>query len=270
MHLTDLFKSKITPNWIGVVAVLFALIILTAIFFEIREAAPILNSGDYGRTLRGSGRLPVMQPLDWGCFNTKYWGISYHTTMATWYTFNLYLNKILGYKCFDLECMFFANCIFYGVGSILLIYRSPNRLISISLILFPVFLYGDYLGSFYEESALLILLPWILYSLRVNEKYFLGWIFYVMISALFLYSKAQNVYFLPLLFFRYWVSRYKSCNSHQFFKAIVVGAVLLVFSYLTITNHPQNKTPNSYNRTFNGQGWSMMGVGGWPVDFPDQ
>lgn len=226
---------------------------------------PIMNNGDYWRTALETMKFPFMRSLRWDCFPVVNGEVNWSSTTSIIYFAQVKAAHFLGFDCFSLRFMFLPLTVLYLAGAVLFIWLSSNAWVATAMALTPAVLFGEFFGSIYEESAVLTLAPWLMFSalaLRRNSK---GWILFGVVAVLLIYSKSQNLLLVPALCaLFYW--GLPDVHVDRLKKSVLLSVLLLMVAFASIRTHQQNILPNAYNRVFNGLGWTAQGVSSWPVN----
>jgi hypothetical protein len=123
-------------------------------------------------------------------------------------------------------------------------------------------LYSFYFKSFYEESIVLALRPWLLSGIaRAYDGR--GWGVFVVLSVATLAAKLAMIFVLPVLAFVVMDAGAKHATPRPTIAAIVT-VLIMAASVPFVFVSDDRQVQNAYNRFFNGLGWSAQGVAGWP------
>jgi hypothetical protein len=224
--------------------------------------APLFNNGDYHRITHDLVSIPAYTSLTNACFpiDSKAFYLPLSTT-SLFFEISLIINIALGKDCWTLNDFFLILSTIYLLG--FCIYAKQNKRdikVVLALIITPCF-FSPFLKSLYEESVLLTLLPWIAISvhLAITQRRIIP---LTIMSALLILTKIQLLILLPTLFLA--THCFYKENNKKVLKITIYGSVMAIAIGLTI-HGKQDSAPNSYNRLFNGIGWSMQEVSLWPA-----
>jgi hypothetical protein len=173
----------------------------------------------------------------------------------------------VGLTGFVPSALFLTEYLVYFVG----VYLASNRLkerkdLATAACFFALFfVLGFMLRSFYEESLILMLSPWLFFGLtQLKERGRIAVFFAA--AVLMILSKEQMAVFAPM--FLVLMVLYLPKTRRNFLRTAAVGVVFA--GGVAVMAHEssvfQLSTSNSYDRTFNGLGFAMGGVASWPTN----
>ena len=169
-------------------------------------------------------------------------------------------HRLVGATGFSVALWFVVLSSIYWSGAIAHLTALAGRMRATCLLLFALF-YATFCGffySFFEESFTIAILPWLLFA--ADPRRFNIWIFSAL-CVLLLTSKSQAIFFFPVLAFYAW--RGIRARGRPLWTGLVF--LLLCGAAIAATLHKSHPVPNSYNRLFNGLGWTTMQVEDWPA-----
>ena len=220
------------------------------------------NNGDYWRVSRllrltfPTGEVPN---TSWG-FDT---GPSHHA--ATLFAAGCRIVDIvlrpLHLQSFNMLWLYIPLCLFYFIGT----YIAANQLrtrsdVLVSLLFFAVFaIYGFITKSFYEESLLLILAPWLYWAIRVFHR--TRNIFPVLIVGfLVVATKQQSMALIPaILALMFYKSRWNRKTASHFLLVVTALAVAALTLNVRIGVFRYTDA-NRYDRLMHGVGAAMGNI----------
>jgi len=218
------------------------------------------NNSDYVRVL-GS----VIQ-IDQGADNSackvpQSLSFNVSSTMAIFFsTVAALVVKVFGFDCLTENSIFVALVLIYLLGLGIYLKRFGFT-IEVALMILPYLVFPQILKSYYEEAVILSLVPWMAVGLRnlfVSRKSGL----FAISCVLFFYTKAQMIAVLPLALIALYLG-YR--NGKLAWKNFAIALVITSSALLMNLSKSGFSTVNSYNRYFNGIGWSVQEVGEWPA-----
>ena len=173
----------------------------------------------------------------------------------------------VGLTGFVPSALYLAEYAVYFAG----VYVASNRLkerrdLATAACFFVLFLaLGFLVRSFYEESLILMLSPWLFLGLaQLKERGRIA-VFFVA-ATLMIVSKEQIAVFAPMFLVVMYL--YLPRTRPNLLRLVGVAAVFL--GSIAVMAHEssvfQLSTSNSYDRTFNGLGFAMGGVASWPTN----
>lgn len=179
-----------------------------------------------------------------------------------------FIQKIFGSNCFYNPTIFYTLSFIFFSGLFLLsrIFIKKVRVAVVALFVLAYISMSFYFNSLYEEAIILALSPWLLLALYLsffkNKN-----LAFLLFGSLLLFTKAQAIFFLPLLLLPFLP---RLLGPQRNVKMVAAGACVtfILSSAATIVMVSvigQLALANSYNRFFNGIGWSLQGVANWPA-----
>jgi hypothetical protein len=265
-------KSKLIPTYRFKKLDFFTISILLFIAIACGSSfGSMINNGDYVRVFRNmSIIIEDWQPLK-QCYPMGKLAIYGWLPLSTMSAFGLilsFIQKTLGSNCFHIQTIFYTlSFIFFsGLFRLSKIFIGKVRIIVFTLFVFTYLSMSFYFNSLYEEAIILALSPWLLWALYLS--FFKNKNFpFLLLGAFLLFSKAQAIFFLPLLLLPF-LPRLLSPQRNIKIVAFRVCVILILSSAVTIIMVSvigQLALANSYNRFFNGIGWSLQDVASWPA-----
>lgn len=253
---------KHAPNIIGILLGIFLALYFILIYLY---QAPLLNNGDYHRTVHDLVQIPAYIGLDHACLpiNPDKFFIP-HSLASLVFEFNAIIASIFNPTCWNLQSYFLLLSAIYLYG----LYRCFLNQLPLSGGIFPIaalLFFSPFLKSLYEEGLILALLPWVVLSihqLRTKGK-MLG---FVISCVLLILVKAQLVLLAPAILYAiiFYGIRLKVSSAKIFCAAVIIALAIVGSLY---QKHIQaDGVANAYNRLFNGIGWSMQEVYTWPTN----
>ena len=236
------------------------------IFFLVISSGfgPMINNGDYWRVIASAGFvIPDWTPLqDFYHFNHHY-HYNYTTLGAITLAWSVLLVD-LGASGYYTPLIFITlNLIFFG-GVFYIVNRSSFCLYNASVaFIFLVFyaIYGFYFKSFYEEAAILAITPWLYGGMQnISKRDFL---LFNLASIAVLLAKVQMIIMAPFLLG--FILLYGEKNKDK--KKILFTCILIVLASLLSMKREAwvSMYANTYNRYYNGIGWSKLDSYQWPA-----
>ena len=246
-------------------AIIFAGVLITYFVLAYFFAHPLFNNGDYLRVTHNLISIPPYYDLTTACFKVTpsfYFPLSLSALVMQ---LSLALSLLLGQACWTLNAHFLLLSFIYILGAVLYAKDQFSKLsILFTLLLSPIF-FSVFFKSLYEEGVLLALMPWLILSL--NSYFKNGKVLGMIICfSLLLLTKHQLVLLAPAILF--FVIKYAQKGRASFFKIGAVIIVLIFSAWISTYNRQSTGAgiANSYNRLFNGIGWSMQGISDWPAN----
>lgn len=210
-------------------------------------------------------KSPPYQSISNSCFSIS---PNFYTPTSTTnlvFELSIRISTLLGKGCWSIDDYFVLLSAIYFIGTWNLFkLKYLNWKLQLSLIFLPVF-FSFFLKSLYEESILLALIPIFILSTFSYLKQ--GNIFlFSIVSSLILLTKFQLIALLPALLF--FAIKNRPRKNLSIIKIGFVVLVLLTSCYYSVSTKQSSgdNLANSYNRFFNGIGWSMQEVRHWPAD----
>ncbi len=252
-----------TRNHVSEIAFLVAATLLTLLAMEITD--PALNIGDFYRVLELMFLyLPDMAvPGDCMAYTEMDQVPGPKPALALFGALVAGLDRAFGSQCLSIDLWFLSLSAVYWLGSFFAIRgaRGVNLLLRCLLLLIVFFVFSGFLKSFFEETFLIALVPWI--ALLAGQKSPSLWLF-APVVFLALISKSQAVLFAPV--FSYIAARMYLASRSVVRTSLAVSVVALGCGYtLWYSYSIGNNVFNSYNRIYNGIGWARLDVGNWPT-----
>lgn len=254
--------NKHAPKVTGILLGIFLALCFILIYLY---QAPLLNNGDYHRTAHDLVQIPAYIGLDHICLpiNPDRFFIP-HSLASLVFEINAIIASIFDPMCWNLQGYFLLLSAIYLYG----LYRCfVNKLPLLGLLgLIAALLYfSPFLKSLYEEGLILALLPWVV--LGIDQLRNKGKILRFIIScALLILVKAQLVLLAPAVLYAmiFYGIRQKASSAKIFCATVMI--VLAVVGSLYQKHIQADGVANTYNRLFNGIGWSMQEVHTWPAN----
>jgi hypothetical protein len=173
----------------------------------------------------------------------------------------------VGLTGFVPSALFLTEYVAYFVG----VYFASNRVrqrvdIATAACFFALFLvFGFILRSFYEESLILVLCPWLFFGLGQLKQRGRVAVFFAA-AMLMILSKEQMAVFAPMFLIVMFL--YLPRTRRYFLRTALVGVVFA--GGIAVMAHEssvfQLSASNSYDRTYNGLGAAMGNVASWPTN----
>lgn len=256
LHVAYPDRARIVP------LLLFALTL--AVLASGLTAGVAVNNGDFSRVFGSMGiEVPGWTPLDrtYPFISTgpTAWPAS---TMGAFGWLAAEAQRLGGREQFATSVLTALLATIYLGGCLALTYRpSRHSMIALSAVCLSTLTWSFYFRSLYEEAAVLALVPMFAWGIL---KLYEGRVFpFFLISMLLLVAKAQMIFLLPLLGLMLATS-----PAVRYSKAALVTGLLTVLAaaYGGYSARSSGMAPvNDYNRLYNGVGWSLQGVNGWPA-----
>jgi hypothetical protein len=224
-----------------------------------------INNGDWYRVTQFGGFYPEMwKPL------TSAYGfrhgprLGHSTTMALIVATLSYAGRALGSPSFGsiLTMIVLHGTFIVGLLYLAACFRFSKWIAACGGLALTYLCFGFLLSSYYEEATVLALAPWICAGyLQMLHRGRCG--MFAIAGSLIIYSKIQMIIVAPLFGLVLFVGMRGKRKSIRF----VLGMACLIGTSAFAANsaHSQNKDPNSYNRYYNGIGWSMLDAWRWPA-----
>jgi hypothetical protein len=250
----------------------FVLVALAASALVWFSEDALVNTGDYWRV---TPFLHIRVPVG----STPLFGYRFTSTQFAWshqlpgsllavVAWTIYhVVHGVGLTGFVPSALYLAEYLVFFVG----VYLASNRLkqrndIATAACFFALFLvFGFILRSFYEESLILMLCPW-LYLGLVQLKQRGRVVVFFAAAMLMILSKEQMAVFAPMFLIVMWL--YLPRTRRNLLRTAAVGAVFA--GGVVVMAHEssvfQLSTSNSFDRTYNGLGFAMGGVASWPTN----
>lgn len=238
---------------------MFGILVSISVFFYI-NLGPMKNNSDYVRVL--GSVIQINQGADnSACKVPQSLSFNGSSTMAVLFSSVAALVvKVFGFDCLTESSTFVALVLIYLLGLGIYLKRFGFT-IEAALMILPYLVFPQILKSYYEEAIILPLIPWMavsLSSLFVSRKSGL----FAISCVLFFYTKAQMIAVLPLALIALYLA---NRNGKLAWKNLAIALVITSSALLMNLSKSGFWTVNSYNRYFNGVGWSVQEVGEWPA-----
>ena len=237
----------------------FTLAIQLGVFVDISISKPMINNGDYWRVTRGLIDFAPWSPIH-TCLEYNFKSRLPGSTLGVFFIVSVWIAELFSAECFNLSVYFTALYFVFLSGCLFALYINRANLVPIFLCSIIAVLFSSFFLSFYEEIAVLIAVPWLIggYSIFAKKG---GMTCFVFSACCILFAKVQMAILLPLLLYLVFDARKNKTTKP---KVLLFGAAVLIASSAAAFNAKAgNKTPNSYNRLYNGIGWSLLGVTSW-------
>jgi len=254
--------NKHASNLTGILLGIFLALYFVLIYLY---QAPLLNNGDYHRTVHELVQIPAYIGLDHACLpiNPDRFFIP-HSLASLVFEFNVIIASVFDSTCWNLQGYFLLLSAIYLYG----LYRCfVNQLPLLSLLglIAALLFFSPFLKSLYEEGLILALLPWVVLGidqLRTKGKM----LRFIISCALLILVKAQLVLLAPVVLYTiiFYGIRLKASSAKIFCATAML--VLAVVGSLYQKHMQADGIANAYNRLFNGIGWSMQEVHAWPAN----
>jgi hypothetical protein len=259
IHMGDEYKLTMESrrNWLLVF--LGALPVLVALLMVYAFSYPMKNNGDYYRVTESTTRIQdLVERVE--CFRPGDYSATPKSTMAFIYRLIIRGGYAMGIPCVNQNSVFGALALLYFFGVLLCVMGAGNPVVSGLFWAAWAILFATYFSSLFEEAATFALIPWVFgaYVRSVKNRKLLG---FTIVAAFFVYTKSQMIYFVPLFLVLLWP--YKELFGVV--RMLCSVAAIAALGFCGGLQKSENMIPNSYNRMFNGLGWSMQGVSSWPV-----
>jgi len=222
---------------------------------------PMHNNGDYYRVVGGMMAAPL-GGLETTChpiLATKAVPLS---TMGVLFYLSTMVQYGLGADCITERSTFIVLALAYLAGFYAYVRSNDNKWLAAATCALPVLVFHPFLKSYFEEAALFALLPWLCLGIRqltLENRFGL----FVVTSALFIFAKVQMAMFIPMLLLLL-AYRHRQIGGRIRSSLVAVVVIGLATTAASLAKHETHK-PNSYNRYFNGIGWSLQDVSHWPA-----
>lgn len=237
-------------------------VVASIILFLYAFQTQLINNGDYGRVTRSA--ISVMNwNSDAGCHKIDKINLIASSTMGLIFNFSVLMARLSGSECIGPNLTYTLLAATYLLGCFFYLRKTKPSLLALSLLIIPAILFSPFMKSYYEEAAVLALIPFAAASvlMLINEDRFFP---FVLVASLIVFAKAQMIVFIPL-FLCTLASRHFEKKSH-IQKTVAASVVLALAGLAAVFGHGGNNVPNSYNRLYNGVGWAMQGVSSWPAN----
>lgn len=255
-----------TPRAAPWVFILAAVAICVVVF---NSDSALINDGDYLR-VTSYLHIDIAKSLP---IHANYPFIKSLTTSSTpgsllafiaWLIYEV--GSVIGLKTFDPAVLTILEYLVYFVG----VYvaseqlRSRRGLVTAAWFFGLFFLLGFFLRSFYEESTILVLSPW-LYAGLLAMKERGRFVLFGVAASLVILSKDEMAIFAPILVVVMLV--YLPRTRGNLVRVVAVAAVLLGSAVIMIhkSSVAGMTSANSYDRVYGGLGYAMGGVASWPT-----
>ena len=246
-------------------SLVFGILVSISVFFYFK-LGPMKNNSDYVRVLgsviqidQGADNAACKAPQSLSFNGSSTMAIIFSSVAA------LVVN-VFGFDCLTENSTFVALVLIYLLGLGIYLKRFGFTT-EAALMILPYLVFPQLLKSYYEEAIILSLIPWMAIGLRnlfVSRKSGL----FAISCVLFFYTKTQMIAVLPLALIALYLANRHGKRAWKNF-----AVALLITSSALLMNLSKSGfwTVNSYNRYFNGIGWSVQGVGDWPAfNYPDR
>lgn len=224
------------------------------------------NNGDYWRVTRAIGLSIKAWTIPESCISSEFRFGMPESTMADLAIIIGFAHKIFAADCFISNSVFWSLSAIYWLGVLMIVMCVSRWRAFLTLIVFSIMYltFSYYFKSFYEEAPILALSPLMLYSyltLQLGKPYF-----FATVTCFIILSKAQMILLAPFVIIFLFIHRPASGGLHHTIASIlVVVAVAVSFAGKSEILMQNISMQNSYNRLFNGLGWSLQGVQDWPA-----
>lgn len=241
-------------------AILLSVLLVLCLFTERG-----INNGDWYRVTQYGG----FYPSEWAPMEGSY-GFRHEPRMARSTTMGMTVGA-LALASRQISASAFPAAMAIGIfhvlfvgGVALMLFGTtvPRRhLIGCALII-AYFCFGCYLNCFYEETTVLALVPLLCFAyIRMREGG--NCLPFAMVASAIVYSKIQMIIVAPIFAVALWMCVGARLRKPSSIVALVCLAAATVLSANSV--HSQNKDPNSFNRLYNGVGWSLLDSWKWPA-----
>ena len=189
--------------------------------------------------------------------------------------------KLFGARYFCISYLFVTLSVIYWIGVGLAALTSDGGHARRALIIVSCavnyLVFSFYFKSFYEETVVLLAIPWLLAAPGMNRPYIFDVLFALVCGGV-LFAKPQMIFMAPPLLY-VWFRRSQNRLAGGVL-ALSVGLFFVLPSGLQVLKthlhwsqkpspaahqHPPSGSINAYDRVFNGVGWSIQNVGNWPA-----
>jgi hypothetical protein len=236
-----------------------ALTVLSALWAVHMFSWSMKNNGDYFRVTESTILIQDLAEQV-ACFRPGDGSATPKSTMG--YLFRLVVKGGYGsgLSCVNQAAVFGALALIYLAGVCLCLMQSRHPLVAGLCWAGWALLFAPFFSSLFEEAATLALVPWVFAACSLAFRHGRLMVFTIL-ATLFVYTKAQMVYFVPVFAVLLWPQRAR----FGVVRLICSLGVIAAFGVYGGMQKGSNAIPNAYNRMFNGLGWSMQGVSAWPV-----
>ena len=239
---------------------LFAVAALQFILMlDITSSLSMINNGDYYRVTRGLINLPPFGDID-TCPEFTYKFKIPASSLGIVVGVSAWFFETLGLPCFSLKTYTLVLYSTFLFGCFLAVFTDKKNLLTILVLSAIAILYSAFFLSFYEEAIVIVAMPWLIAGLSfIQEKR--TSIYFLFAACCILFAKVQMVILLPFFLYILMINfRKKRICTY----VLVAGFLFLSFSSAaTFFAKSGNSIPNSYNRLYNGIGWSVLNVSAW-------
>jgi len=239
-----------------------AYFLILLLFIAIYLQPMLLNSADYRRVLRGLFDFPVLTDLPQCVEFTS--GVRLpSSSMGLFFMLTAAVHKALGVDCFYNKSLSYVLYTVSALGSVLAIRHAKDNILRVVAVNVLAIIFSFIVSSYYEEAALIAVIPWFIYGLsklRREGKYFI----FVGAAVLLTCAKAQMIFFIPFVVYLLWTSN----GWHAEHKRKIVLSLCAIILATMAANALRTNfvVPNAYNRLYNGIGWSTQNVSTWPAN----
>ena len=151
---------------------------------------------------------------------------------------------------------------FFGLYKAYFSFGPSTRPILLVLFGFVYFVYAFYFKSLYEEAVVLALSPWLLWGIADTSKTGRHWPS-ILLAAVILASKPQMIFVLPVLVAG--IVQTRPGWNRQTGVVLLCAALIASIGALWSASQKSNRAANSYDRFYNGIGWTLQASSTWPA-----
>jgi hypothetical protein len=254
--MTPMSKAN-NSGWAAALSILNVMLLLSVLY-----EPSMLNNGDYFRVTKGffSDKPWIAAPE---CSDLNVHITMFRSTMGAVFLVVAYVAKIMGANCLYNKSIAIALIVVFCFGVILAFRQSQKNAFVLTLLTGLALTFNFTFASYYEEAAVLPLLPWLVFAWRRHIDTGKSLLF-ISLAALLLFCKAQLLALVPLIIFLLLQKGFR----HRLGVGNTILAVSFLVSVSCVANilKSTNVEANGYNRYFNGIGWSLQHVADWPAD----
>lgn len=263
MHSNSIYTFKNQDLFIVAILLLVAIVCGSTY-------GPMINNGDYNRVFRSMSIVvqdshTMQQCQSFGSLHNYGW-VPTSTMAALGFTLSS-IQYILGLNCFFTPTIFYTLSFMYlsGLFGISRIFSGKAKIVMVALFVLAYISMSFYFNSLYEEAIIFALSPWLLLAHYLSYFKAKHWLF-LFLGSLLLFAKAQMIFLLPLLLLPFLTQ----LSSSQRYSKMVSAGICVIFILVSAATVARVSVTgltlaNSYNRFFNGIGWSLQGVADWPA-----
>lgn len=168
--------------------------------------------------------------------------------------------KIFGFDCVTESTLFAVLTIIYLLGLAKYLKKFGFKT-EVVLMILPYLAFPQIMKSYYEEALLIPLIPWMAFGLRDLFESNKGLLFTISF-ALFFYTKNQMIGVAPVALLALFLAQRKTKYSGKY---VLMAGAIIASALLMNLSRSGFWMVNSYNRFFNGIGWSVQNVAQWPA-----